>query len=546
MLCYASAVRQRDARLGMHDPGSYEQMARSLITRHAARHKWAGRVLAAYIPRFYGMRIEDVFAYTVTEDDTRLAIARTAGWPIWSVLIERSTAERELRGREWEVTPCQRAWRAIEAADLSALQTVVEAHSSLLRPEPHDTAQGGSLLGAALHQERTRGHDAMRPIITWLVAQGQNEQYELKMQLCGHMYMKMDDVRYLLERGPDPRWVAPNGLPVLENAILRYWNGEAVDVIASRTVPRNALWIAAGLGDVDGVRRFLDRDGKPTRAARTFRPPLDSVGVMSVPMLPDPDDEEVLMEAFLVAVLNARLSVIEYMVQRGFDVDTRMWGGTPVVNMAVGNGWTPVVECLGRCGADLDIHEGNSNGTARDLARAMRENGTHGPRYRRIVELCGLDPDAILAARDATPRPAPIIAEALRDALAGDDAYRQGQSDVRAENLLFGLLRFGKLPLMSFTQVSDMDREQFHTAVLDRVQRGTERVAHDPLPLHADAQGALEAATALAVQRRRNDVNGLQLLWALLQAEQSVAVELLVRFGGDVAKLRESLARLAS
>ncbi len=137
-----------------------------------------------------------------------------------------------------------------------------------------------------------------------------------------------------------------------------------------------------------------------------------------------------------MAALNGRIEVMEYSIARGLDVNCRAWG-TPVVNIAVGNGWTPVVECLVRAGTDLDIHEGNSNGTARDMARSLFSNGSHGPGYRRIVELSGLDADAILAERNATPLPTPTIAPNLQLAidLAIDDAFRRGEGDVRPENL---------------------------------------------------------------------------------------------------------------
>ena len=97
------------------------------------------------------------------------------------------------------------------------------------------------------------------------------------------------------------------------------------------------------------------------------------MGGFSIPVLPDPSDEEILFEAFWVAALNGRIEVMEYLIARGLDVNCRAWG-TPVVNIAVGNGWTPVAECLVRAGADLDIHEGNSNGTARDMARSLFSN----------------------------------------------------------------------------------------------------------------------------------------------------------------------------
>lgn len=245
-------------------------------------------------------------------------------------------------------------------------------------------------------------------------------------------------MRWLLERGADPDWVAPNGASVLEHALIRYWNGEAVDLVAARTKPPKALWIAAGLGDIDRLRRFLDANGKPTPETRNRRPPFDAVGPHTMAPHPDADDEEILMEAFVVAALNGRTNVLEYLAKRGFNVNSLVYG-TPLITIAVGNAMTSVVECLIRCGADLDLR-GQHNPTARECAREMFENLSENTERRRIVELCRMDPDAILAERDARPTKPAIVDREIKNVLelARDDAAGLGQSDVRPENLLLG------------------------------------------------------------------------------------------------------------
>ena len=135
---------------------------------------------------------------------------------------------------------------AMAAADLSALERVVVTHPGLLRPSRNDLSAGRTLVSIALGQERRLGSAAMRPIMDWLTERGFDRQGELNTRLCGHGGMRPEEVRSLLDQGADPNWIAPNGIPVLEHALLRYQNGNAVDVLAARAVPRRALSRRAG------------------------------------------------------------------------------------------------------------------------------------------------------------------------------------------------------------------------------------------------------------------------------------------------------------
>ena len=537
-------VRRGQRRIQSYGRGFYEGSVRGLIAEHRDRRVSAGRALAAYVPRFYGMHMDEIFASTITEDDARLAVAREYGHSSWETALEHAAAAVRPPEDQWHTPPMRHASKAMDALDLDELQRIGERHPELLHPTDDDLAVENSLLSSAFHYDRRKGQAVMRPIMDWLAAQGFDLQRELNRQLCGHRHITTEKVRWLLERGADPSWVAPSGIPVLEHALIRYWNGEAVDLVAARTVPRSALWISAGLGDVDGVRRSLDAQGKPTAAARRLRPDFDAVGPFPIMAHPHPDDEELLLEAVCIAMLNGRTAVIEYMASRGFSLDSLVYG-SPVIIMAVGNGELPMVECLVRCGADLDLRGWRPEKSAREIAREMFEHFPKEPDRRRIVELCGMDPDAILAERDARPVSLPVVEPQLQEALelASDDALRRGQSDIRPENLLFGLLRSGGLPLMFFTQVSRMDLDRFRADVKDRVHPVDERVDGGALPMRFDAQAAIEAALAIATERRRETVGGLHLLYALTRGGEGAAAELLTRYGSSTAILNAELER---
>ena len=520
----------------------YDGWVRSLLVEHRQRRAWSAHALAAYVPRFYGMRTNDVFAATPTEDEARLAVARTYGYSSWELLLERTAAEIAQRPSEWEVDPMRRAGQAMESADLEALKRVVAGHPDLLHPSADDVAMGRRLMRTALHHERALGIEVMRPIIEWLESQGLDLQLELNMRLCGHRRMKTDRVRWLLDRGADPSWVAPNGIPVLEHALIRYWNGEAVDLIAARTAPRKALWIAAGLGDLEGVRRFLDASGRPTPEARGLRPDFDAVGPSSFPTPAEPSDDDLFMEAGFIALLNGRSAVLEYMASHGFDVNSLVWD-SPLIHMAIGNAMTPMVETLIRCGADLDVRGWRPNASARELARSMVESMPENAEHRRIAELCGLDPDAILAQRDARPVNAPDV-EPLRETLelAADDAFRLGHSEVGPENLLFGLLRGSKLPVIFLSQSARLDLDRFRTDVAHRIRPADDRLERPELAMDAGAQAAISEAVAVATERRRPKITPLHLLYALTRGT-GVVVEMITRYGGNVDALNTMLER---
>jgi len=170
----------------------------------------------------------------------------------------------------------------------------------------------------------------------------------------------------------------------------------------------------------------------------------------------------------------------------------------------------------------------------------MLEQFPDDPDRRRIAELCGLDPDAVLKERDARPMPPPEIEPRLKEALelAVDDAARLGQSDVRPENLLFGLLRCSNdLSLMYFTRVSRMDLDRFRADFGARILPPQDRLNRGDLSAAPDAQAAIQDAVSVATERRRESVGPQHLLYALLRSGHGVAAELLERYGSNAANL---------
>ncbi|HTR78646.1 MAG TPA: Clp protease N-terminal domain-containing protein, partial [Gemmatimonadaceae bacterium] len=245
----------------------------------------------------------------------------------------------------------------------------------------------------------------------------------------------------------------------------------------------------------------------------------------------------------LIAGLNGRAAVVEMLMRRGVPVDYLGWGGMSLLHLAVGNQRAPFVEALVRVGADLDLEGYRPHATPRELARQRFEAEPESRTARRILELCGLDPEQVLAAAAARrPSPPPLDQRAMRALeLAGDDAARQGRADIRPDNLLIGILRTPfPLPYLS---AGGVDLDRLRSAIGGRVLPADDRVHRPRLPLAADVRAAVERAVAVAAERRRDAVSGSHLLHGLIDNEASDVARLLVSAGASLSRLRRELAR---
>lgn len=122
----------------------------------------------------------------------------------------------------------------------------------------------------------------------------------------------------------------PNGITVLEHALVMFMSAECVDVIAKRVRPRRALWIAAGLGDVAGVRSFIAGTRTLTPDGRLDRPdPMATGWFVGLPPNLEADDLEIMWEAFLIAGLNDRWATMDALLDAGLPVDHR---GNPTIS----------------------------------------------------------------------------------------------------------------------------------------------------------------------------------------------------------------------
>lgn len=534
----------------------FESSARSVIRRHQRGDPIVARELAHFVPRFYGRSTGEILATPIAEDEARLLVAREKRRVSWEELVERANASRAMQDRDiWEGagTPIARARLAIRTHDVDAVATILDEHPELLTPSVIDREWRRTLASMAVSFECEAKTTEARRVTDLLASRGVDIQGELNERLLGfpNDREQPERVRWYLDRGADPNWMPANGIPVLEHALFMFQSGECVDLIAQRVRPRRALWIAAGLGDVSGVRSFIGGKGTLTPEGRLNRADPMAIGWFAgLPPNLEADDLEIMWEAFLIAGLNDRWAAMDALLDAALPVDHAPTGW-PLLMWAVGTlQRVPLIDYLVKRGASLD-REWPPHGSARALARQLFEGNPQIEASRRLLEICGAGkPDEILAEIDAKRQsPPPPESRTLRAMqLAADDAARQGQSIVTTENMLVGLLRLeGGVFTDVFTGFFvgiDSYMPRLRELIGARLLPDSDPVVGQDLPADAGAEAAWRVATAEADRRRRESVSPHHLICGILNQEREPGARLLAAVGMNRSLVSEQLDRL--
>ena len=520
-------------------PTAYEGEVEHILREHRAGRSWVAQMLGTFVPRFYGVDSSAIAASEVTIDDVRLVVARQRMCPSWEVLLAQPQRTFPTGLDRYEL-PATRAHSAVRRGDLAALTRIVDEHPELITASGGDAPSSTIIFGAVFNELREQTERA-KHVTDWLIARGANATEAWNRQLITLLHTTVEEVAYLLARGADPEWVPANGITVLEHAICRYWSGAAVDLIAERTVPRQAFWIAAGIGDAKAVTRYLDPKGKPTSAARRHRPDFTAIGPAPMPLLPDADDLAILAEAFLVAGLNCRVDALDILLDAGFPID-HPWNGTTLLHLAVGNRLVGTVEYLVSRGADLELKGWMPTISAREAAEVGFQNAPDNPASLEILRICGgRDPETLRAIADSVPRErtiTPGLARTLK--LASDEAAHLGQSTVEPHNIFVALVRGESVPPY-YLDKAGVDMLSLRNLIRHRLGPIPSRDTAPTLPWTAEAQHILEAARAAAERRRRYGLTSLHVLEAIAETETGVVADWLRSSGSEPARLREVL-----
>lgn len=530
-----------------HPTEWFERSVQSIVRRHSQGDTTVANELSHFVPPFYRRSTAEVLSARITEHEARLVVARRHGRASWDELIELAAESRaHVRRNAWQRAdaPMGHARAAMRNQDVDALAAILDEHPELFTPSQIEREWRESLAGMALSFERKLGTAVARRITDLVASRGVDVQGALNERLLGWPQdgSRPEVVQWYLDRGADPNWMPPNGITVLEHAIVRYQNGECVDLIADRVTPRHALWIAAGLGDVPAVRSFIARKGKLTPEGRENRPDMIAIGGKhgtGCPPSLEADDLAIMWEAFRIAGWNGRWAAMDALLEAGLPVDHATLG-MPLVLEAVGRvrDGLPLLEYLVSRGADLDREWAFAGGSVRSYARSMVES-LHTPRtesVRRMLQICSAGTvEEILAEREATrlspPPPDEWTMRVMQ--LAADDAGRQGQSTVTTENLLVGLLRVRDGAFADFVMVLGADMPELRDRIRDRLLPDVDPLTGQELPADTLADAAVQAAVAEADSRHRASVQPLHLLLGILGQEAGSGARLLAEVGAS-------------
>jgi hypothetical protein len=230
-------------------------------------------------------------------------------------------------------------------------------------------------------------------------------------QLCGYgpPHIKPETVQYLLERGADTNWVAPNGILVLEHALLKYWSGDSVDVLAARAVHSGSLrrWATSRVCAASSTG-MADRRKQRGASVRNSPPSVRPAAAAS-----GSDDEETLLEALFVAMLNGRIAVLDYMIAQSTPVNSLLHE-SPVIDFAIANRMTSVVECLMRGGADRGIKPSRPHTSPRELAHERFEGAPDKPTPDALSNCAGWIPTQSSPRVTRVPRHRPLYIRTSR------------------------------------------------------------------------------------------------------------------------------------
>ena len=321
----------------------------------------------------------------LTRAGARVVVAGAHGFPSWAAL------RRHVAGLRDTGEPFARAYRAVEAHDIEALQALLDRFPELVGARG---TNGNDLLGmaGATCDERLvailleRGAD-----VTRANAHGWTPLHQAAYSDLPAM------ARMLLDAGArfDVSARGAGGTPLV---VALFWgNTSTAELLAEHGVDPRNLRVAAGLGRLDLLGELIDTP--EAGAQRDFYRPHSGFPRWQ----PSDDPDEVRDEALAWAARNDRVEALEQLVDRGASVEADVYRGT-ALSWAAACGRVAAIRRLVALGADpkqRTTFGGPGHGEGTTALHLAAQNGDIDA-IRALLEL-GADPTVRDGLHDGTP-----------------------------------------------------------------------------------------------------------------------------------------------
>jgi ankyrin repeat protein len=276
----------------------------------------------------------------ITREGARVVVAREHGFATWQELREH--VESLVDSGE----PFARAYRAVEARDAGALETLLHEFPGLVTARG---TNGNDLLGMA---GATRDERLCRVLLAHGADPSRGNVHgwtPLHQAAYGNLPLLLD---LLLDAGA-PVGVSARGDGGTPLVVALFWgHREAAEKLAGHSHAPANLRVAAGLGDARLLDELLAPDGTLAPAAgrhRGFYRPHSGFPAWH----PTDDPAEIRDEALAWAARNDRAGAVRTLVARGADPDADVYRGTALA-WAAAQGRLAAVQALLDLGADVN------------------------------------------------------------------------------------------------------------------------------------------------------------------------------------------------
>lgn len=188
-----------------------------------------------------------------------------------------------------------------------------------------------------------------------------NERLQLDiLEHCGYM-KKADVARALLSRGASVVKTKPKTKALLY--AIDYGDREMISLLRKVWEPEDNLPTQAGLGDIEKVKSFFDKDGKVIPSK-----------VLCYPEESETDSvDSILLHALGLALMNEQFEIAEFLIEHGANINGA-WGlhePASLLHEMAGNGKFSSVKFLVDHGADVTIRDERYGAMPYDWAEYM-------------------------------------------------------------------------------------------------------------------------------------------------------------------------------